>query len=327
MNINENFRGIGRIGRALSGFLYDFRRYVLFAGWSKNLKNKDIRNYHSVKIYHALEKSMSFPNRNANSGWANANLLLDCCLAAQKAGNIGFHDRAAISVLRQFVNLEENAGRPEASAIRQALEKLYAANDVPTGVTVIKNHTFGKGRLDDPESFFNSRYSLRDFSDAKVPMEVVERATTLAMKAPSACNRQPWAIYYTNDPELRDSALKYQSGNRGFGHKVPMLLVIASDLRAFMPGQERYQHWIDGGIFSMSLILSLHSLGLGSCCLNWSQSAPQDKAFRSVFGIADQHTIIMMLAVGWPKEDNTVCVSGRRPIDEVLLPLKSEQND
>ena len=50
-----------------------------------------------------------------------------------------------------------------------------------------------------------------------------------------------------------------------------MLLIIAMDLKAFVPAHERYQHWIDGGMFSMSIIYALHSLGLSSCCLNWSK--------------------------------------------------------
>jgi nitroreductase len=137
------------------------------------------------------------------------------------------------------------------------------------------------------------------------------------MKTPSVCNRQAWHVYHITDASIKEKALRYQSGNRGFGENIPNLMIVTTDLRAFMPGQEHYQHWIDGGLFSMSIIYALHSLGVASCCLNWSQSPGNDKLLRSLIDIEPSHTVIMMLAVGWPDKKNNVCVSARRPLDEV----------
>lgn len=92
--------------------------------------------------------------------------------------------------------------------------------------------------------------------------------------------------------------------------------------KAFMPGQEHYQHWIDSGMFAMSVIYALHSLGVASCCLNWSQSPASDKKLRSCLDIKDNHTIIMMLAIGLPKENNNACISARRPLDEFYSKLE-----
>ena len=85
------------------------------------------------------------------------------------------------------------------------------------------------------------------------------------MKSPSACNRQAWHVYHSDSDEVKLAVLKEQSGNKGFGDKIPNLLIVASDLKAFMPAEERYQHWIDGGMFSMSLVYAFHSLGVASC--------------------------------------------------------------
>lgn len=118
----STIKGYGRVVKAFAGFFYDFKRYVRFAGWSKNLSDADIRNYHIVKIYHALEKSMSFPNRKASSGWKNAVLLLESCQAAQQFGELQFHDKAAVSLLEKFISLPENTTRPEAIEIRAGLK-------------------------------------------------------------------------------------------------------------------------------------------------------------------------------------------------------------
>jgi hypothetical protein len=92
-----------------------------------------------------------------------------------------------------------------------------------------------------------------------------------------------------------------------------------------MAGQEHYQHWIDGGMFSMSVVYALHSLGVASCCLNWSQSPTNDKLLRSRLDIKDNHSIIMMLAVGLPNDNNNVCISARRPISEIYSTLKLKE--
>jgi nitroreductase len=145
----------------------------------------------------------------------------------------------------------------------------------------------------------------------------------MAMKSPSACNRQSWHVYHL-EGELAQQALAFQDGNRGFGHKIKDLLIITTDLRAFVSPRERYQHWIDGGMFSMSVILALHSIGIASCCLNWSQSGRADIKFRKVIKISPQHTVMMMLAIGYPNEQNTVCASPRRPISEVYTKLSGQ---
>src|SRR3546814_1994141 len=76
----------------------------------------------------------------------------------------------------------------------------------------------------------------------------------------------------SSDLEIIDRALSLQNGNRGFGHEIPCLLILCTDLSAFDTAGERYQHWIDGGMFSMSLVWALHALGYSSCCLNWSKT-------------------------------------------------------
>src|SRR3546814_8739546 len=82
-------------------------------------------------------------------------------------------------------------------------------------------------------------------------------------------------VYCLQSREIIDRALSLQNGNRGFGHEIPCLLILCTDLSAFDTAGERYQHWIDGGMFSMSLVWALHALGYSSCCLNWSKT-PSD---------------------------------------------------
>ena len=81
---------------------------------------------------------------------------------------------------------------------------------------------------------------------------------------------------------------------------------------------ERYQGWIDGGIFAMTLALAIHAEGLGACFLNWSVEPAQDRAMRNHLGIADDELVITMMSAGHLKEAFSVPVSHRKPLEDVL---------
>lgn len=318
-------RGFGRLLKAANGFFYHFYRYFRYSNWMDSSSDIERRNYQAVKIYHSLEKSLSFSNRNPSSGWANAQSLMRLVSAASDENRFGFHDRAGLHVLKKFIH-ESHSGQPViATALKDRIDRLSARpsgdGDVG-GVIKLSDLEMKRGALESPESFFLSRFTLREFRPEIVADDVIQRAISLTMKTPSVCNRQAWHIYHTSDPSVRDAVLTLQSGNRGFGDKIPNIFIVTADLKAFMQGEEHYQHWIDGGMLAMSLVYSLHSLGVASCCLNWSQTPARDKRLRSVVDIQDSHSVIMMIGAGWPASDNTVCVSPRRPVSEVFSVLE-----
>jgi nitroreductase len=82
---------------------------------------------------------------------------------------------------------------------------------------------------------------------------------------------------------------------------------------------ERYQGWIDGGLFAMTLALALHARGLGACFLNWSVPSARDKQLRRLIGIPDSELVITMMACGHLKPRFAVPVSQRKPLDAVLI--------
>ncbi|MDP1624578.1 MAG: nitroreductase family protein [bacterium] len=321
----KKIRLYGRLISALNGFLYDFYRFYLFSAWRSDMKDAEQRNYNAVKIYHTLEKSMSLKNRRLGAGQSSAYILLDVLKYAKKSNNIGFHDKAALSTLSRFVELDGINKVEWVEQIRKELLAFDFFSDEVHGSQIYRLEDFRKGMLENPEKFFFSRHSLREFKNEIVPEHVVKRAVSLALKTPSVCNRQAWHVYHTSDSDIKYLALKYQEGNRGFGDRVPNLMIITTDLKAFVSGYERYQHWIDGGLFAMSIIYALHSLGVASCCLNWSQTPAKDKMLRSLVDIRPNHTVVMMLAIGWPDENNNICVSARRPLDEVYSSLNARR--
>lgn len=56
-----------------------------------------------------------------------------------------------------------------------------------------------QNQFDKLSSLINERHSVRDFSKAPVPMELLRSACELALHAPSACNRQGTRIYILSE--------------------------------------------------------------------------------------------------------------------------------
>lgn len=105
-----------------------------------------------------------------------------------------------------------------------------------------------------------NRHSVREFADEPVSLDELNQAIQMAMRTPSVCNRQPTRVHVILDKEVIAKALHIQGGVNGYPAP-PALLMITSDLRAFMTSYERNEGYTDGGLFGMSLLLSLESLG------------------------------------------------------------------
>lgn len=168
-------------------------------------------------------------------------------------------------------------------------------------------------------SFFRSRHSVRHFdAQREVPRDVLTLAAELAGRSPSVCNRQAWRVRFATDDPTKSRLLKYQSGNRGFGH-VPVVALVTVDVRRFSGPGERNQAWIDAGLFSMSLVLALHGLGVSSCMLNMSVRNATADALRAEFAIPSHELVVMQIALGYAAPGHRVARSPRRAVSDVAM--------
>lgn len=119
---------------------------------------------------------------------------------------------------------------------------------------------------------------------------------------------------------VRDLAA-LQNGNRGFGSLAPRLLIVSGEMQSFFGSSERNQIFIDGGLFSMSLLFGLHAMGLGACPLNWSVSFRQDRKLRRKFRIPESEAVIMIISLGYLPETLSVPKSVRYPLSGVMSEL------
>lgn len=273
--------------------------------------------------YHGLEKGMSLPSPRPGFGKEQARILVS---RLQRYGAVfGFDENAmvALNVLRHYCRFNEQHGALDRtlSELVETLARYLPAGSLACqagGVKLVRRGEFLRQAKHDLTEFFSSRASVRQYADRPVELKEIEASVELARRTPSCCNRQSSRVWVITDPGKIQTALEIQGGARGFKQEVPLLLVVTSSLASFQSSGERYQSWIDGGMFAMSLIYALHSLGLATCCLNWSKDHALDKKFRREFHIPPNETIIVLISVGHPKEEFSVAQSHRRGTNELI---------
>lgn len=240
--------------------------------------------------------------------------------------NVSHVEKISLATIERLVDFHaaRDLNLPEISAKIDALKarfpELSKSEEIEAGAITMRRADLIATLPNDPDAFFKSRRSIRLFGPRETfDFSCLEHAVRLAQRAPSVCNRQTGKAYIFTKPSDIDLLLRFQDGNKGFGNTASALVVCTSDLSNFYKVGERNQGFVDGGLFAMALVYAFHSLGVGTCMLNWSQPAHSDSKFRSVCRIPEKEVIITMIAVGPLREEYLVAQSPRRELQDVLF--------
>lgn len=306
-------------------YVSDGTRYLRGSGLINIEYNKSTMQGHILRISHALEKGMALPEPRAGYGKQKANELIEFSGLYYERFGVDHVLIIGLSSLNSLMAAHRDDNLVDEMLIGK-LEKLKTVtcvtNEIITKVKAGKRKIY-KTEIQrvlpkDPEAFFLSRSSVRQYSDQPVLVDELIRAVAIANKTPSVCNRQTCKVRIYQGKKAIQDVLSYQDGNFGFGSSASAVLVVTSDMAGFYKSGERNQGFIDGGLFSMSLVYALHSLGLGTCMLNWSQGYRSDKKFRMVADIPSNEIVIMMIAVGNLKDEYFVAESPRRDVASIV---------
>lgn len=303
----------------LRNFAYDYVRYRKhsFATGGRGREHRKA----IIRIFaHYLEGGMCFPEARLGYGQDKGRSL--CLKLRSYIGDFGIDDtvRWAVATLRAYLDYHraKNMPLPE-------IEELLASLPVPEdgeargGCETVTCEDIKAATAFDFRRFLLTRHSVRQFAPGALDEETIRRVVANAQESPNVCNRQTCRVYALTDPASIGTALDYQLGNAGFRQEISTLFIVTSNMSHLNLVGERFQGWIDGGIFGMTLALSIHAEGLGACFLNWSVEAQRDRAMRDAVGIPDSELVITMMAAGHMKESFEVPVSARKSLDEVLV--------
>ncbi|MEO1690403.1 MAG: nitroreductase family protein [Cyanobacteria bacterium J06631_6] len=303
-------------------YSYDFRRFLTYSATQHPYQTKQRHQGRITAHYHQIEKGLSLHNTRVGFGKEVVRHLVMMLQTYQQ--NYGADELTQVALDTLFAyykfNLEAGQDNPQLYQQLTALKQIERQEPSKIGGTIaVTKEQIQQAIAGDFNKFVQARHSVRQFDATKtVDPQAIEQAVAMAIKTPSVCNRQTWKVYSYSDRDAKKRILAHQNGNRGFGDSASQILIVTSDLNYFMTPAERHQCFIDGGMFAMSLVYGLHSLGLGSCCLNWSADYKRDLALKSEAAISPAESVIMMIAVGHLPESFIVASSPRKDVADIL---------
>jgi nitroreductase len=207
------------------------------------------------------------------------------------------------------------------------------------------------------------RRAIRMFlRDKPVPRELLDEALSLAMRAPSNSNIQPWRVFITSGP-CRDRLVEalVEAASAGFPESMGLpeaFLPLRQELGALVYGSmgiarddaegrrlARLRNWeffrapvgavvcmhrdlglVDSlgvGMFLQTLVLALTERGLGTCVQVSIAEYPE--VVRTQLDIPDELTVLCGLSIGYPDPNfggNSI-VTPRNPVEKNVVFLDS----
>lgn len=300
--------------RIIGELIHEFKILSRYLGAVNTKKSQSKWEAEIIMKSHAIEKGLSMECVKVGFGQEKVEKILDDIIEYKKFySNIAFIEKIN-AILNSYFCFNKN------SIPNYLIEKYRSTFEgfiekVEGGTYLIDNTDIKKAINIDFDLFLKSRYAIRDFDNTPININLIFKAIEMAKKTPSACNRQPWGVYiYTN--EYKKEILKWQ-GNKGFIENIQVAIVVTSSLESFFIN-EIHQAYIDGGLYAMTLLLCLHSVGLGTIPLTLGMMSSKNKALYTKFGISEKEVPILMIGVGNTKNKYKVAVSNRKDIKDYI---------
>jgi nitroreductase len=228
-----------------------------------------------------------------------------------------------VKVLKEYYAIHRRANAV-IGADFDCIEKFLARHDSApsTQLHFTRESYYGcKGRPF-PE-FAKWRHTIRNYSSSPLDDEKIKAAVKLAVFAPSACNRQHIRVLCVVNKSACAKILELQGGNRGFGHLADKVLIVTADLRAEIGGiRERYDPYVNGGIFLMNLCYALSYCEVAYCILTYALDSDKDAKIRAIGKVPENEVVVGMLCCGEPPDEFDVAISPKRTVDEILTFVK-----
>lgn len=149
-----------------------------------------------------------------------------------------------------------------------------------------------------------NRSCRRFYEDHKIDGEELKELVNLARLSASAANRQPLKYILSADPEINEKifpALAWAGYLKDWpgpekGERPSAYIIILGDTAVAA------NFWSDDGIAAQSILLGAREKGLAGCMIG----AIKKEKIRDLFKIPDHLKIMLVIALGKPKEDAVI---------------------
>lgn len=168
--------------------------------------------------------------------------------------------------------------------------------------------------IDALRSLAEGRRSVRWYAGRSVDRAIVDRAISVAIEAPTACNRVPYRFRIFDVPEDARRVADIAGGTNGYVHNLQSIAVLVGDLSAYVAERDRHLVYIDGSLAAMSFLLSLEAQGVSSLCINWPDVARPEKELAKLIGLKPYERVVMLIAFGYADPEGLAPLSPKVPL-------------
>lgn len=299
-------------------FIKDYNFFV--KNYSKSKQTLEKIEYNMLLITHSLEKGMSNSNPRI-FGKEKINNLINYILMYEKLTyDKSYSYKVALNCLLAYSNFYKINNWNNHSNKIIVDEFLERYKDIPK--IKVGSHELKKEDITinfDYNKFIETRHSVRTFSNKRLLKKDVDRAIEAAILSPTACNRQMCKIYNISEEKNKDLITKYAQGLGNFDLSNINYFIITFDVNAFYFSGERNQGWFNAGLVSMNFVNALHSLGIGTCFIQFGNSFKQEEIIKEKLKINKSERIAVLIAAGYYAETSKIPYSPRKDKKDIYF--------
>lgn len=304
-------RNLGKKFKNIRSYYYDMRDFNEY--YIEAAENSGDFSYTILLLVHSLEKGMCMEKLRP-FGFQKVNELKT--ILAKTKNRSSFEYQLGIAVLISWTEVfEENNWIDN----KEYLDTKLFLRDKET--TCLAGKRVFEPNVNKTESYLNfisTRHSVRDFDNKTLKDEDIEVGIKCFQATPTACNRQMCRIIEVKSADIKKELLKVLIGIQGFNENSVHFFVITYDIASLAYSGERQQGFFNAGLCTMNFINGLHSRGVGTCCLQWSNDYKEDEKMRILLGMKHSERIAVVIGAGYYLKHNVVPYSNRREIKDLL---------
>ena len=161
-------------------------------------------------------------------------------------------------------------------------------------------------------ALLKGRRSIRRYTSAPVPDELLLQVLEAGRWAPSASNRQPWEFIVVRDAEVRKAVADHAAYfflKWAHVEEAPVIIALCGNAK-----NRIYRTFLheDIGLAGSQMMLQAAALGLGTC---WIGGLDR-KAIAAVLKVPESVEVVGLLTLGFPAEDPDP--TPRKPLAELV---------
>lgn len=324
---NDKFIQVRRRLKAFVGRWIGLRqswwRYVCYANCDYYASQTQFL-YVLISNYHVIEKCLAMPNFEPGHAQERVRVVVGDLFKYRELGFDVHHPQyiAALQAIKEYSDIHSKFDYALPTDLQNEINQLLLGVEIPEHYQpCVTKEQFFAHLQSSFSNFAYSRHSVRAYSDEEISDDVISSVVDLARTTPTGCNRQPNKTYVVCNTIKIKQVVDWQGGGKGFAENANKLLVVTSAVDAF--GFNEYNEvWKTGGMYVMNLLYALHAHRIGTCPLMWNGKRNQDRSLRLLLNISDNEEVIMVIAVGYPKDEFKYVTSVRNPLSESLVFIK-----